>query len=194
MKAKLRKEILEKRKQLISAETAEWDKKILENLKGLFSLEANSTSGSLTGLPEMVYCYISVRGETGTDLLIDWLLQQGVRVAVPRVSGKEMAFFYINNDSDLIPGTFGIPEPAPHLTPAVEKCAPVIVPGVAFSTEFGRIGYGAGYYDRFFEKEPEHMKIAICYEFQLFEHAEAEAHDVPMDWIITPERILRRQT
>lgn len=195
MKAKLRKEILEQRKHLDISETAEWDKKILEQLRGLFSAESLCTgkAAAATALPQSIYCYISVRGETGTDKVIDWLLEQRCRVAVPKVHGKEMRFYYINSRSDLEPGCFGIPEPGAHCEPAVEKSAPVIVPGVAFSTEFQRVGYGAGYYDRFFGLEPEHEKIAVCYDFQLRGDVYAKEHDVPMDWIITPERVMRRE-
>lgn len=186
MKAKLRKEISEKRKQLNSAVKTEWDDKILEKLKDLFSETERQRR------PEAVYCYISVRNEAGTERFIDWLLQQKIHVAVPRVQGKEMFFYYIESLEDLIRGTFGIPEPAPHCLPAENITAPVIVPGVAFSGKFQRVGYGAGYYDRFFAAEPEHRKIAVCYEFQMYDEVPEEPFDVLMDLIITEEKIIRR--
>jgi len=47
------------------------------------------------------------------------------------------------------------------------------------------VGYGGGYYDRFLEKEPDHPLVALCYDFQLVDHLEVEAHDVPVDVVIT---------
>lgn len=187
-KADLRKEILEKRKHLPPELCKAWDAAIFLKLQKIFQFSRESD------VPDAVYCYISVRGETGTETLIDWLLRCGVRVAVPRVSGKEMSFFYIKDRDDLIPGTFGIPEPAQSCERAMEKKAPVIVPGVAFSRTFSRIGYGAGYYDRFFALEPEHEKIAICYDFQLRREIPAAFHDISMDLIITEkEHIIRNK-
>ena len=117
---------------------------------------------------------------------------QGLKVAVPRVKGREMAFYYIDCFEDLEPGCFGIPEPKKSCMTAEETDAPVIVPGVAFSERFERTGYGAGYYDRFFEKEPQHRKIAICYDFQIAEAIAVDQYDVLMDQIITPGRELSR--
>lgn len=71
--------------------------------------------------------------------------------------------------------------------------APVIVPGVAFGQDFSRLGYGGGYYDRFFEREPDHRKIGICYEFQMETALPSEDFDVKMDVIATPDRCLARE-
>ena len=101
-------------------------------------------------------------------------------------------FYYIDCFEDLEPGCFGIPEPKKSCMTAEETDAPVIVPGVAFSERFERTGYGAGYYDRFFEKEPQHRKIAICYDFQIAEAIAVDQYDVLMDQIITPGRELSR--
>ena len=181
-KAELRKTILAERTRLTESETELWDRQILETLKSL-NLERHGT----------VYCYISVRGETGTGQLIAWYLKQGARVAVPRVKGKTMDFYYIRSMEELEPGCFGIPEPSAQCEPASDSAAPVIVPGVAFSRRFERTGYGAGYYDRFFAREPRHEKIALCYDFQLTGALESEPHDVLMDRIVTPTSFLSRR-
>ena len=76
---------------------------------------------------------------------------------------------------------------------AAEPGAPVIVPGVAFGQDFSRLGYGGGYYDRFFEREPDHRKIGICYEFQMETALPSEDFDVKMDVIATPDRCLARE-
>lgn len=67
----------------------------------------------------------------------------------------------------------------------------VITPGVGFSKDGSRVGYGAGYYDRFFAAEPDHMTVGICYEFQLFPAFETEKHDKKMAYIVTPEQTIK---
>lgn len=182
-KIELRKEILESRKKLSVQTMMEWDHAALEQLKKLKLKEKTS----------IIYCYISVRGETGTEAIIRYYLSLGLRIAVPRVKGKLMDFYYIHSYDDLKPGCFGIPEPDLSCEKAIDKKAPVIVPGVAFSEQYERVGYGAGFYDRFFEQEPEHEKIAVCYDFQLVKAIAVENHDILMDRVITPTKSLCRK-
>lgn len=168
---------------MTATETAGWDSAILRKIKEL-ELEKRS---------DIIYCYISVRGETGTEELIRWYLNQGVKVAVPRVKGKQMDFYQIGGFEELEAGCFGIPEPKESCAKVRKGNAPVIVPGVAFSMRFERTGYGAGFYDRFFEREPEHEKVAVCYDFQMMEAIDVDPHDILMDRIITPTRSLARR-
>lgn len=181
-KAEIRKRMLAQRKLLLPEERARWDEEILMQCKTLSCLET----------AKAVYCYRSVRGEAGTDRFISWLRSKKVRVAFPRVCGPDMAFYYCETPEDFKKGAFGILEPASHCERAEEMTAPVIVPGVAFSSDFGRIGYGAGYYDRFFAREGQHKKIAVCYSFQLVESFAAEEQDIPMDFLITEQGIRSR--
>lgn len=182
-KVEIRKHILEQRKQVSPEQRAIWDKAILEQLKAF----------GFPGKEPVVCCYVSVRGETGTDEIIRWLHSLGVRVALPRVCGKTMGFYYCDSLKALQPGAFGIPEPGPDCIPVREESAPVIVPGVAFSESFHRIGYGAGYYDRFFAEEPLHPRIAICYGFQLFRDFPADPYDKPMHAILTPTDVFSQK-
>lgn len=182
-KGELRSRILSARKALNGEERLVWDSRIRERLLALPEiLEADS-----------VYCYADVRNEAGTGLLIRDLLSRGVRVALPRVEGKEMFFYYIGGPDDIEPGFMNIPEPGPACRPAEKQTAPVIVPGHVFGRDFFRIGYGGGFYDRFFEREPVHWKAGVCYEFQLTDAVLSEEHDVRMDCIVTPDRCLKRK-
>lgn len=184
-KAELRKSILEHRKNMTESTMVLWDEQINQRLLAMEELQREHT--------DTIYCYISVRGETGTEQIIRHYLSEGFRVAVPRVKGKLMDFYYIKDYNDLKPGGFGIPEPDLSCEKAECETAPVIVPGVAFSRRFERTGYGAGYYDRFFEREPEHKKIAICYDFQLTDAIAVEPHDILMDYVLTPLECLCRK-
>lgn len=186
-KAELRNTVLLKRKYIPAERKTRWDQQILSRVRALrLDQKEHTPSGT-------VYCYISIRGEAGTAELIRYFKEKKLRVAVPRVSGREMDFYYIDSFSDLEPGGFGIPEPKSHCEKAQAFAAPVIVPGVAFSKRFERTGYGAGYYDKFFSREPNHGKIGICYDFQLVDAIEVEDYDIFMDRLITPTRSLKRQ-
>ena len=134
---------------------------------------------------KMVYLYISYRKEADTRWLLSELLRHKVSVAAPRVWGKEMDFFIIRGEEDLVDGYKMIPEPAVWCPPANEREALVLTPGLVFGRNGFRIGYGGGYYDRFFEREPNHLKIGLCYEFQIVDQVEGEAWERPLDGVLS---------
>lgn len=152
--------------------------------------------GQLLNLPEFrekssipVYCYISVRNETDTLRFIERLWAQDMLVAVPRVEGKYIRFYRIEKKEDLIPGCMGIPEPSRMCIPIHCPEAPVITPGLAFTCEGARIGYGGGFYDRFFEAEPKHRRIALAYDFQMLPELPVGPLDKKVDVIVTENRV-----
>lgn len=106
------------------------------------------------------------------------------RVAVPRVEGKNMTFYYLENWEQLQPGYFQIPEPA-WGTAASEENALLIMPGVAFDANCNRAGYGQGFYDRYLEAHPDHPTIAIAFDFQLVDEVPSEPTDIRPDMVIT---------
>ena len=60
----------------------------------------------------------------------------------------------------------------------------IIVPGVAFDLEGHRLGFGAGYYDRFLKQIPQAYKIGICFNFQKVKAVPTEETDIKMDEVI----------
>ena len=154
---------------------------------------------NITALPEwedaeIIYTYVSMGNEPYTPDLINAALSAGKRVCVPRIFGKEMRFIEIRSVNELLPGTWGIMEPPDggvyENTPGL-----VIVPGVVFGEDFVRVGYGAGYYDRFFEGHVAGdgwFLTAVGYEFQVHPTLPAEEFDVYMDALVTEKRVLRR--
>lgn len=140
-------------------------------------------------IPETVYCYASFGSEVDTLLLMDALRKQGFSVALPRVLGDRMEFYLVKEKSDLVSGFHGILEPAEHCKRAECPQAVVITPGLAFTRAGERMGYGGGFYDRFFSEEPDHLKVAVCYPFQLVASLPTEEHDKRMDLVITGETV-----
>lgn len=182
-KVRIRQKMKKLRGQIPEDRRACWDRKLTERLFSLGEWKQGSC----------VYCYISVRNEAGTEALIREFWARNISVAVPKVQGKDMDFYYIAGMEDLEPGSMGIPEPKSGCRKAASQDAPVIVPGLAFGRDFSRLGYGGGYYDRFFEREPKHLKIGIGYEFQLEPEILSEPWDTGMDVIVTPDRCLIRE-
>ena len=105
-------------------------------------------------------------------------------MAVPKCYGDEMRFIYLDDLSKVEKGYCGIPEPIDDEPIADDKTALVLMPGLAFDPQGHRMGYGGGFYDKFLEQEPNHPTIALCYDFQMFDHLETEDHDIPVDTVL----------
>ena len=69
----------------------------------------------------------------------------------------------------------------------------ILVPGLAFDRNGGRMGFGKGYYDRLLESSNA-VKIGLCYDFQILEKIPTESHDVPMNFVITEKEILLKSS
>jgi len=140
-----------------------------------------------------VLLYASYQSEVGTARIIEHALSSGKEVVLPKVdeSGGCLTKHIISGMDDLRSGFKGIPEPTTEVCVKVEDVDLIIVPGVAFSASGARIGYGGGYYDRLLPRIKGLRPImALAYEEQIFDSLPEEEHDISMDWIITPERII----
>jgi len=175
-KKALRREIGEKKRALSEAQIEARSRVLADRL---FAAEQYRQCKSL-------YAYLSFNQEVRTSPIIERAWADGKRVAVPKVVGNEMVFIWIDSFDNLAPqGAYNITEPIEDGPVADDATALVLMPGLAFDPEGRRVGYGGGYYDRFLEKEPDHPLVALCYDFQLVDHLEVEAHDVPVDVVIT---------
>lgn len=182
-KKEFRKKMRVKRSMLTKEQITEKSQKILKKL-----LETEEYK-----MAERIFCYVSFEEEVDTFELIRQAFSDGKEVAVPRVNGSEMKFYRIDSMKELQLGYYGILEP---VTNDIEKNLEgvIIVPGLAFDLKYNRMGYGGGFYDRFFNEHPQHklIKIALAYEFQVVNEIETEEHDQKMDRIITPLKVMVR--
>lgn len=131
-----------------------------------------------------IYGYLPYNQEVRTTAILERALQDGKRVAVPKVCGDEMKFIYLEDLSQVEKGYAGIPEPIGDGPVAEDTTALVLMPGLAFDREGHRIGYGGGFYDKFLAGEPNHPTVALCYAFQMVEKIEPEEYDIPVDCVI----------
>ena len=131
-----------------------------------------------------VYGYLPYNQEVRTTDLLRQAMAEGKRVAVPKVYGDEMRFHYMADLDRTEAGYAGIPEPIGDEPVAEDETALVLMPGVAFTKDGSRIGYGGGYYDKFLAREPGHPTVALCYDFQIVEELPLEEFDIPVDLVL----------
>ncbi|MFO7858239.1 MAG: 5-formyltetrahydrofolate cyclo-ligase [Ectothiorhodospiraceae bacterium] len=125
-----------------------------------------------------------------THSLIDALLADGKSVAVPRiVDGTTIHAVTMQGWDDLESGRWGILAPR-HDAPTAGPLDAAIVPGVAFTERRDRLGHGRGYYDRWLDENPDAATIALGFELQIVPEIPVEAHDRPVDCLVTEERVL----
>lgn len=137
---------------------------------------------------KVIYCYVDYRNEVGTASIIKKAWELGKQVAVPKVEGEKMIFYYIADFSDIKEGYRGILEPEKQF-PAKDAHALVIMPGVAFDRNRNRIGYGKGFYDKFMDKHPSYHTIALAFECQMFDAIDAGKLDYRPEVLITEEKV-----
>ena len=136
-------------------------------------------------LADTILIYVSLDDEIDTRKLINYFLEFGKRVAVCKVLGKEMKFYYINSFDDLALGYKNILEPKEYCLEVSDFSSSIsITPGICFNRAGYRIGYGGGYYDRFYN-EVSLYKIGLCYMEFLIDDEFNDIYDVAVDEIIT---------
>lgn len=141
------------------------------------------------------YPYVSYGTEVDTIAIIRHVLAHPVRgrrlrVAVPRVQGRNMDFYEITSMEELEPGYQGILEPG-KTCPRVEAAEGLmLLPGLAFDRDRNRVGYGGGYYDRYLKSHANKglLTVAVAYDFQMVDKIEAQEHDKKPQIIITADR------
>ncbi len=131
-----------------------------------------------------IYGYLPYNQEVRTVPMLLQALKDGKRVAVPKVYGEEMKFIYMTDLSLVEKGYAGIPEPVADEPVAQEPDALVLMPGLAFTKDGNRMGYGGGFYDKFLAREPNHPTLALCYSFQMVEQLPTEEYDIPVDCVL----------
>ncbi len=119
----------------------------------------------------------------------------GKTVAFPRCFNKKgnMEFFAINSLDELEAGPFGILEP-PFTTPEIPTDTVIILPAMAVSRDFFRIGYGCGYYDRYLERYAKHdpFTITAIYDEFVFDTIPTEDFDIASHAYVTENGITEK--
>jgi 5-formyltetrahydrofolate cyclo-ligase len=142
----------------------------------------------------MVGVYASMRSELRTAPLVEMLLARGTAVAFPRVVPGQLRleFHRVGALADLEPGCFSIPEPtsAAPIVP-VTNIDLFVVPGIAFDASGNRLGWGAGHYDVTLAAHTRALRVGFCFECQVVDVVPSTSTDLPMDLVVTEQRVLR---
>jgi 5,10-methenyltetrahydrofolate synthetase len=129
--------------------------------------------------------YWSLPDEVDTHQLIDRLMDRGVIVVLPRVTGKgTMELRRFLGTTSLTPGAFGIMEPTGPLFTDYDAIDAVVVPGMAFTADGRRLGRGGGYYDRLLPQLRHARRIGVAFPFQLVADIPEENHDATVDQVV----------
>lgn len=177
-KARLRQFLKQKRRELPQRPRPGYDRAIRERL-----LEQATPAGT-------VFCYVSTEMEVDTRSIIDCLRRSGKTVLVPRMLNREkMIAVEFDGWDGLRAGQLGI------LTPDSDEEWPgeadlCITPGLGFTRDGRRIGYGKGYYDKWFAAHPRSARAALCYECQIVDDIPTTDTDMRVHRIITEKRII----
>jgi 5-formyltetrahydrofolate cyclo-ligase len=128
-----------------------------------------------------VMAFVGFNGEPDTDPLFARLAVEGKRLLLPRVEASGIVA--ADGSSPLVASKFGVHEPT---GPAVDlgEIDLVIVPGLAFTEEGDRLGYGQGYYDRFLPTVPV-SSIGVCFTEQLVDEMPLTTHDVRVGTVVS---------
>ena len=141
---------------------------------------------------KIVLLYWSVDSEVGTHKMIDKVLSDGKRLALPKCmdSNGNMLFYFVRSYDDIVDGMYGIKEPIEdELYTASDEPSLCVVPGLCYTRDGYRLGYGKGYYDRHLSSKNV-LKIGVCYTQFLSDSIPRGRFDLAVDIIVTEKGII----
>lgn len=168
----------------------------LEGLEADYLKESSQTiCRRLMGLEayqkaEAVFCFVGVGREIDTRPILEDCLKRGVRLAVPRCYGQGMMkALEIHSLEELHPAPFGLLEPRDTALEVMpESIEFAVIPCLAAASSGYRLGWGAGYYDRYLAGT-HFPKALLCREIMLMEAIPVESHDVPIETLVTERAV-----
>ena len=179
MKSELRKQVLHEMKALSQEQKQAIDQALTERLlHHPFYQEA-----------KVIATYLSFPHEFQTQGLIEQALKDDKKVLIPKTYSKGRMDFVVYDPQQLVKTSFGLLEPQGNLEVMDASQIDLIhVPGLVFTTEGYRIGYGGGYYDSYLKHFPGHTLSAV-YPCQIQDFS-PENHDIPVEEVLIDERNL----
>jgi 5-formyltetrahydrofolate cyclo-ligase len=187
MKQSIRKSILVQREQLPTEMRSAHSAAITERL---LQLPEYRQAGTVLG-------YMNFGAEFASELWVERALADGKRLALPKVNRhtNHLDLYWVDDpESQLTAGLWGIREPVAELCKklaAPDEIAFALLPGVAFTRDGARLGYGGGYYDKLLAGMVHRpMLVAAVFALQVVERLPQEATDIKVEWIVTEQEMI----
>ncbi|MDD4911502.1 MAG: 5-formyltetrahydrofolate cyclo-ligase [Sideroxydans sp.] len=187
-KQALRRSIIAARDNLTPTLRAHASKHIVDQLCKLATYKAS----------RIVLGYLNFGSEVASEAWVRQALTDGKCVLLPRVNkaSKHLELFEVKDiDSDVETGAYGIREPIVERCDRFEALGEIdliLMPGVAFDWEGGRLGYGGGYFDRLLAHLPHRpVLIAGAFAMQVVKEIPQESTDHKIDWLVTENETIR---
>ena len=176
-KSEIRKKILKIRKKR-SSNISEINFKYL--LKILKKVEISN---------QIIGGYYPYNYEVDSIPILEEFQRKNFQISLPKIKKNSQMDFYIWSSKDpLMINNYGIPEPVSN---KVRYPDILLVPLVAYDKNLNRVGYGGGFYDRYFQKIKKIKKIVtigLAYSFQRIKKIPINKHDIKLDFIITEKQ------
>ncbi len=178
LKKQLRRLITARKKECPVAERIERSAAVIDKLRKLPQWQQAKNVLMYWSLPDEVFTHKAV---------IEFAADKNIYL--PVIEGDDLLIKKFSGEAALVDGAdYAIPEPdkdAPQVS--INDIDLVVVPGVAFDLQGGRMGRGKGFYDRMFAKitGAGPYKVGVCLKYQLVEEVPTEPHDIRMDTVLS---------
>ena len=197
MKQGLRQSIIAARQNMTAAERAEFSRAISARI---LQLDAYRDATS-------VLAYMSFGAEFDTRAWLEQAMRDNKQILLPRVNKdtKQLDLYRITDlQRDVAPGTWNIPEPLEvrcTRVDAPERPDFILLPGVAFTRDGSRLGYGGGFYDKLLARiKPlrgtdgvpavKPVLAAAAFSLQLLKDIPMEPTDRKVEWLLTENEVI----
>jgi 5-formyltetrahydrofolate cyclo-ligase len=178
----IRKQLLALREQLSAESRAAHGNAIVERLLQMPEYQQADT----------VLGYMNFGAEFASEFWVRRVLADGKKLALPRVNQhtSQLDLYRVEDiESQLAVGLWGIREPIVSRCERLTRINEVefaLLPGVAFTRDGARLGYGRGFYDKLLVRMAIRPALAAAaFELQIVEQIPQESTDVKVEWIIT---------
>jgi 5-formyltetrahydrofolate cyclo-ligase len=185
-KSELRKIYLEGRKNLTADQCVQYNLQLFH----LFFLHADLS------FIKVLHTYLPLEknNEPDTWAIIDRVRREfpHIRISIPKVNTKTGALenFYFEGLHQIEVNVWGIPEPKQGIPTPSDKIDMVLAPLLTFDEQGNRVGYGKGFYDRFFsECRVECKKTGLSFFDPVKSISDVNEQDVKLNSCITPKQV-----
>ena len=184
VKARLRREVRERRQARSADERAE----VAERLAGhLVELVGRMR-------PASIACFLSTDLEPGTRPFLAWSREHGVRVLLPVAREDGLLDWVVDTGEELLNPLLGVPEPVGEAVAPIESDAAelMLVPAASVARDGTRLGWGGGYYDRVLGSSTARpLVLALVHDDEVVDSLPHDPHDIPVDGAVTPSGCVR---